>query len=124
MDSSSATRSSRDEEEDETTGTSSTGRSRTSKGNKGGEPYNLNNVLDKITALDEYQIDDALPVIPGKDFQDDMPGNDSCLRPSSSLLQVNVNQPLGGGTMMVDPKTAQDIDSWRANDKRNIRQLR
>jgi len=129
MDSSSATRSSKDDDEiivDDDDGTAGAGRSRTSRGNKGGggDPYNLNNVLDKITALNEYQIDQALPVIPGKDFQDDMPGNDSCLRPSSSLLQVNVNQPLGGGTMMVDPKNAEDINSWRTNDKRNIRQLR
>jgi hypothetical protein len=56
--------------------------------------------------------DDHLdPLIPATDFEDDNAGEDSCIRPTSSLQDVAVDASLGGGSMLCDANSASDLQN-------------
>lgn len=68
--------------------------------------------------------DDLAPIIPETEFGNDDAGHDSCLRPSSSLQSVAVDNSLGGGSLLCDPGTALVLHTWNDAKKARVAALR
>lgn len=105
--------------------------SRTTTGNsiEGGAFYDLNDTIKKVMGT---QRSDGTPenednrIIPETHFPDnDQSGQDSCLRPSSKLILVEVDDSLGGGSVLCDALTARSIlTSWDTASKAKLKALR
>mmetsp|Transcript_31284 Transcript_31284/g.40237 ORF Transcript_31284/g.40237 Transcript_31284/m.40237 type:complete len:542 (+) Transcript_31284:1735-3360(+) len=70
-------------------------------------------------------------IIPPTSFAEDGAGNENCLRASSTLTAVKVSQDLGGGELLCDTKTANELKNtttphalWPASRRRRIAALR
>jgi len=69
---------------------------------------------------------DLPPIIPQTEFEGDNAGDDTCLRPASSLEDVPVDASLGGGSMFCDARSASEIQNgtWSARLRSDVSALR
>uniref|UniRef100_A0A6U6CTT5 Uncharacterized protein n=1 Tax=Odontella aurita TaxID=265563 RepID=A0A6U6CTT5_9STRA len=68
--------------------------------------------------------EDLSPIIPASYFGQDDAGTDSCLRPSSQLQCAQVDESLGGGSLLCDPGAARGIGLLQGSTKARICSLR
>mmetsp|Transcript_33108 Transcript_33108/g.50043 ORF Transcript_33108/g.50043 Transcript_33108/m.50043 type:complete len:1085 (+) Transcript_33108:339-3593(+) len=71
--------------------------------------------------------DDGLDsIIPEANFGSDDAGTDTCLRSSSALQCINVDDSLGGGSLLCDERTISDLrnNAWSSSAKTQLAALR
>jgi hypothetical protein len=84
------------------------------------------NNISKEARLKKDAVEEFSSIIPETAFGDDDAGLDSCLRPSSTLTAVDVDEVLGGGSLLCDSQAASEIRAgkWDASKCRKIVELR
>ncbi len=77
----------------------------------------IKNVTKRVTSKKRTQDggDKPNPIIPESLFEDDNAGNDVCLRPSSSLVKMDVSTAFGGDCIWFDKTSAAQIRSGKFN---------
>jgi hypothetical protein len=84
----------------------------------------LKNKIQGVTRKCKHNNENA--IIPASEFEKDNAGEDSCLRPASSLQEIPVDNSLGGGSLFCDAQSANEIKNgeWNVALRSNIAALR
>jgi len=100
------------------------GRKNDRKNGESGDPTTVADLMQQIRRANQKgkggksrqgQSEDLPPIIPQSEFESDNAGQDTCLRPSSLLQDVQVDDSLGGGSILCDADTASAIQNGTWN---------